>query len=49
MKIAIVWLSALGVVDDIAQAERTSFVATLFIKLVVVPRYVRISPVCGGE
>jgi putative NADH-flavin reductase len=35
----IVWLSALGVGDNIRQAERTSFVATMFIKLVLKKTY----------
>jgi uncharacterized protein YbjT (DUF2867 family) len=35
----IVWLSALGVGDNIAQAKRTSFLATMFIKLMLKKTY----------
>ncbi len=35
----IVWLSALGVGDNIAQAKRTSWIVTLFIKLVLKKTY----------
>lgn len=36
----IVWLSALGVGDNIAQAKRSSWLATMFIKLVLKKTYV---------
>jgi uncharacterized protein YbjT (DUF2867 family) len=36
----IVWLSALGVGDNIAQAKRSSFLATLFIKTMLKKTYV---------